>query len=634
MTNQEVKVKYGVTGADEVEKKTSKLHATLSKLGSLLRTGVIAAFAALATAVGLGIKEISEGEKVTAKLNQALVNTGKYTKETSKALQDYANSMQKKVAFDDESIIAAEASFAAFGLEKDQIMELTKATADLAQAKGMDLAAAADLVSKSVGSSTNAMSRYGISITGAAGSTERISGAIAGLNQLFGGQAEAFGQTFPGQVAIFKNEVMNTAGSFTQYLMPAFTKGIELANKLLQSFSSFVGSSGMAEFMTKIGNAFNIALEYIRPFWESLKEAASQILPKVISVFTSIWNILVDVFKILENLGVGGVVKTVFDLMLKGAEAFWTVLEKIAKGIEWVVDGLAKMTGKKVSVETSTKNTTTTEGGVSNSEQEIADLQAAEERKTEILNEQNALRMENQLTARENQLTADAEFKEILQGLKDEENTAEQEAILLEDEAYRARKIAELEFYMQNEQQKVALKSMTNAQIAALDVAVTAKTKQQSEAYIGYVAKAAEEEKNIGLAVAKGTLEYFKDMLKQKILAKSAELVAIGWAEVAATLGAAPQGWASIAAGGALAATGVMAVNSINLAEGGSMIVDSPTRIGNNVLAGEAGPERIDVTPLGQSQPITVNNAIYLDGELITTQVVKTSRAMESEGTL
>ena len=188
----------------------------------------------------MGIKEISDGEKVTAKLNQALINTGKYTKETSKALQEYANSMQKKVAFDDESIIAAEASFAAYGLEQKQIEELTKVTADLATAKGLDLASAADLVAKSVGSSTNAMARYGISIEGAAGSNERIQAALKGLDSLYGGQAEAFGKTLPGQMAIFKNEAMNLAGTFTSFLMPAFQKGMEVANGLLKSLSTIV----------------------------------------------------------------------------------------------------------------------------------------------------------------------------------------------------------------------------------------------------------------------------------------------------------------------------------------------------------------------------------------------------------
>ena len=44
---------------------------------------------------------------------------------------------------------------------------------DLATVKGMDLNTATDMLSKSVFSSTNSMSRYGVEIEGAAGSQEQ-----------------------------------------------------------------------------------------------------------------------------------------------------------------------------------------------------------------------------------------------------------------------------------------------------------------------------------------------------------------------------------------------------------------------------------------------------------------------------
>ena len=74
----------------------------------------------------------------------------------------------------DENIIQAQAVIAAFTKEEDQIKALTAATIDFAAAKGVDLVTAADLVAKSFGSSTNALSRYGVQVEGAAGSTERL----------------------------------------------------------------------------------------------------------------------------------------------------------------------------------------------------------------------------------------------------------------------------------------------------------------------------------------------------------------------------------------------------------------------------------------------------------------------------
>jgi hypothetical protein len=631
MADQEVKIKYSVDGADDVAKKTNAIGSALTKLGTILKTGVIAALAGFATAIGLGIKEISEGEKVTAKLNQALVNTGKYSKEASKGLTDYANAMQRKVAFDDEAIIAAESSFAAFGLEQKQIEELTRVTADLAQAKGMDLASAADLVAKSVGSSTNAMARYGISIEGAAGSSQRVTQAISGLTTIFGGQAEAFGKTFPGQIAIFKNEVMNTAGSFTQYLMPAFTKGIELANKLLQSFSSFVGSSGMQQFMAGVGNAINTAFQYLKPFWESWKEAAANILPKVQSTFISLWNALKDIFKVLENLGVGGVIKGAFDIFLKGAEAVWTVVEKLANALEWVANALENITGKKVAVET---ENTSTEESATNGESSLEAMAAEEDAKTQLLLDKNA----------ERKALLDAQKLE--QRGMDDATYAEWKAI--DDEAELVafqEKLAKLnengELTIQQEgmiQERMNQLKAQNYQkdfsswlgVEKLKLVNKQSTAQQMDTWENFMLQGQKSKNKEVAAMAKA-------LAIKNIIFKTAEAAMSAYGALALIPIVGPA-LGVIAAGAAIAfgSEQIQAVNSqtTELAEGGSMIVDSPTQIGNNVLAGEAGPEEIKVTPLGESQAQTINNNIYLDGELIATQVAKINQGQASEGYL
>lgn len=631
MVDQDVRVKYSVDGADQATQKINGLTNALSKLGSLLKTGAIAAFAALATAVGLGIKEISDGEKVTAKLNQALINTGKYTKETSKALQDYADSMQKKVAFDDESIISAEASFAAYGLEQKQIEELTKVTADLATAKGLDLASAADLVAKSVGSSTNAMARYGISIEGAAGSNERIQAALKGLDSLYGGQAEAFGKTLPGQMAIFKNEAMNLAGSFTSFLMPAFQKGIEVANGLLQSLSRIVSSSGFNEFMSKIGDAINTAWDYLQPFWESWKQGALNILPRVQSVFISVWNILEDIFTILNNLGVGGIIKGAFDIFLKGAEAVWFVVEKLAKALEWVTNGLANLTGKKVTMETENKTTSTGEASKENELQGISD---SEDAKTQLMLEKSAERKalldEQAIANREMDQSLRAEW----QALDDEEDlikfeeklakmnengelTIQQEAMIQERMNQLKAQNYQKDFasWLGVEKLKLIQKQTTATQMDTWENFMLQGTKSKNKEAAA-IAKGLAI-KNIIFATAQAAMSAFSAMAAIPIIGPVLGIIAAG---------------AAIAFGAEQIQT--VQGTSTELAEGGSMIVDSPTMIGNNVLAGEAGPERIDVTPLNEQQPQTINNNIYLDGELITTQVFRHAKSMQSEGTL
>lgn len=69
----------------------------------------------------------------------------------------------------------------------------------------MDLKSAGDLVAKSIGSSTNALSRYGIEVTGAVGSSERLDTMLGNISQKFEGQASASADTMSGSIAQMNN---------------------------------------------------------------------------------------------------------------------------------------------------------------------------------------------------------------------------------------------------------------------------------------------------------------------------------------------------------------------------------------------------------------------------------------------
>lgn len=133
---------------------------------------------------------------------------------TSVSLLDYASAMQKVTTHGDEEVIQAEALIGMFVKDENQIKKLTKATLNLADAKGMNLTAAADLVSKTIGSSTNALSRYGIEVKGAVGSTERLDSLLKNLNEKFGGQAEALAKTDTGKMT----QAYNLLGEFQSLL--------------------------------------------------------------------------------------------------------------------------------------------------------------------------------------------------------------------------------------------------------------------------------------------------------------------------------------------------------------------------------------------------------------------------------
>ena len=219
--------------AFEVNEKTGnvtvKNNRLLSNSFATLRSKILlVSFAAglFSASIGRLIKMQGEQELAEKKLSAAL---GK----TSPALLKQASALQQVTGFGDEAILSAQSLLAAFIKDEEQLKLATTATLDLAAAKGMDLNAAADLVGKSIGSSTNALSRYGIVVEGSAGSTLRLESAVKNISRLFGGQAVAQTKTINGQIKIFENNAGDLAEKIGKDLAGSFMP-------LLQNFNLFI----------------------------------------------------------------------------------------------------------------------------------------------------------------------------------------------------------------------------------------------------------------------------------------------------------------------------------------------------------------------------------------------------------
>ena len=198
-------------GAKKSEKQVKGVNKSLGGLAKQAGLAAAAYFGTrgLINAFTSAIDKAGQQELAEKKLEASLGRT-------SQALLSQAAALQRFSMFGDEAIIEAQALIAAFVDDEEAIKLATQATLDLAAAKGMDLTAAADLVSKTLGSSTNAMSRYGIEVTGAVGSTERLNTLTGNIADKFGGQAAEQADTYAGRVAQLNNafgDLQETLGS-------------------------------------------------------------------------------------------------------------------------------------------------------------------------------------------------------------------------------------------------------------------------------------------------------------------------------------------------------------------------------------------------------------------------------------
>ncbi len=160
---------------------------------------------------------------------------------TSQALLDNASALQKVSNFGDEAIIGVQAAIGAFIKNEDAIAKATAATLDFATAQGMDLKGAGDLVAKTLGSTTNALTRYGIEVTGAVGSTERLQSVTDGIAKVWGGQAAAAAETMAGKM----NQAKMAAGDLAEVIGAALSDTvIDLASELTTATEGLISFFG------------------------------------------------------------------------------------------------------------------------------------------------------------------------------------------------------------------------------------------------------------------------------------------------------------------------------------------------------------------------------------------------------
>lgn len=211
--------------------------------------GVAVALRSLVRFMGDSIEKANEQEVAVNQLNAALAELGPSAAAVSQSLQDQASALQKVTTFGDEAIIQAQTMIASFVKQEDQIKAATAATLDFSVAFGIDLKGAAALVSKTLGSSTNALTRYGIEVEGAVGSTERLTSLVDNVAKVAGGRATAAIDTFAGAT----KQLSNAFGDLQEKIAANLTQNEELIadiNELTTALSD--AGPGVAKWSARL----------------------------------------------------------------------------------------------------------------------------------------------------------------------------------------------------------------------------------------------------------------------------------------------------------------------------------------------------------------------------------------------
>lgn len=198
------------------------------------------------------IEEAGNAQVAETELNTVIQSTGNKAGVSAQSLEDYATHLSETTAFTKDSIIHAQSLLLTFTqIGGKQIPQATTALLNLTQMMGGDSQKAAVMLGKALNDpvkGVTALTRVGVSLSaqqqkqikdyeknGNAAAAQKI--ILDELNKEFGKQAEAYGKTLPGQMAIFQNKLSNTAEDIGKKLLP---KAQDLANKVLPALETIL----------------------------------------------------------------------------------------------------------------------------------------------------------------------------------------------------------------------------------------------------------------------------------------------------------------------------------------------------------------------------------------------------------
>jgi len=310
----------------KTEKATAGLHAGWLK-ATVAITGAVVAFKAISRTFDELAKKWAVQEQAVAGLDAAIKSVGNEGVVSSAKVQALAKSLQAVTTYGDEATISAAGILEQLsGLNQKGLEKTIPLVQDMAAAMHLDLFTAASLVGKTLGSTTNALSRYGVVLDATAPPAEKLAQLTQVMTEKFGGMAQALGSTTTGKITQVKNAFGDLQEQLGRVVTSIQAAGSEGMLKVLNGVTKWLEDNG-----DKIINFFI-------HFPEIAQVAFSHLFDIVKGYFTG--DFWINFFTITwQNFKDIGVAAFHWEINYLNAikEVFW---EPLKVGFEWIIYGI------------------------------------------------------------------------------------------------------------------------------------------------------------------------------------------------------------------------------------------------------------------------------------------------------
>lgn len=334
-----------VKGIDDAEKKAGKLGGTFGKISA---TGKVVAGVLGGTVVGAlsdFAQAAADDEANALRLQTAIENSGESWGDWSDRV-DAAIKKGQELAFSDDATRNAIAELTESTGSAEEAMRRLGPAMDLARAKSIPLESAAKLLGKVSDENTKALKRMGI-VLGEGADATAVLGAV---QQKFGGQAEAYGNT----TKAWGEKARDAIGEFTEgigaslgptqgliAMLPGLQSGMSLVGGALGGLSSLIKLTFIpsliamavpfAPLLIAIG-ASALAVGLLALAWSNnwgdIQGKAKAVLDFLAGTFDGFKLLVLTVFRAIV-LGVTGAINGVIGVINGFIEAYNGVAEKL-----------------------------------------------------------------------------------------------------------------------------------------------------------------------------------------------------------------------------------------------------------------------------------------------------------------
>jgi len=322
------------------EKRMSRFGGAAGKIGKGLKVagaGAAIGVGAVVVVLGKAAKAAMEAEKSATRMNTQLSALGKNTPAVKKNIDATVTSMAAMSGFDDEDLQDAFTRIVrSTGNVKTALGPQGLALAmDIARAKGIDAAKAAEIVAKAQDGQTGALKKLGVEVT--KGMTGQQ--ALAAAQKTFAGQAEAYGKTAAGAQERFGVAIEGVQEKIGAKLLPILTQLMNWVSANMPAIERVI-----SQVMNAVSAVIGTAVGFIRQHWDSIKAAVQGVITffqqEVLPTITVIFNAIKPVFNAIKEFwnkwgaNIVAFFKRTFELFVSNVRAVLQIIRGIFTG-DW-----------------------------------------------------------------------------------------------------------------------------------------------------------------------------------------------------------------------------------------------------------------------------------------------------------